>query len=168
MEIRLAGIVPESVVDGPGIRFVIFTQGCPHQCLDCQNPDTHDFLGGQIQQAEQVFARYRNHSYVKGITISGGEPFCQAQACAYLAKLVKEAGGDVVVYTGYTFEQLKKMGESQPAVTEFLDSIDLLIDGPYDREKRDLGLAFRGSSNQRIINVPLTKEYHSIVEVAFD
>ncbi|MDD2497894.1 MAG: anaerobic ribonucleoside-triphosphate reductase activating protein [Desulfitobacteriaceae bacterium] len=154
MKIRIAGIVPESVVDGPGIRFVVFTQGCPHHCLECHNPETHDFHGGELKDVKEIINEFSGVRLVQGITISGGEPFCQAEACTQLAREVKLQNKNVLVYSGYTFEELQKLGEKQPEVKSLLGFTDILIDGRYIKEQRDLNLAFRGSANQRIIDVP--------------
>ncbi|HHT63525.1 MAG: anaerobic ribonucleoside-triphosphate reductase activating protein [Bacillota bacterium] len=154
MEIRIAGIVPESVVDGPGIRFVVFVQGCPHGCPGCHNPDTHDFMGGELRRISSLIRQIENRPMITGLTISGGEPFCQAGACGELAREAKALGKDVVVYSGYIFEELKEMAERNRDVRTLLTLADILIDGPYLQEQRDLNLPFRGSANQRIIKNP--------------
>jgi anaerobic ribonucleoside-triphosphate reductase activating protein len=149
--IRMAGIVPESYVDGPGVRFTIFVQGCPHQCSGCHNSDTWDFFGGTSFTAnellEKIILANRENPYLQGVTISGGEPFIQAYPLAHLAKGIKELGMDLAVYTGYTLERLPKV----PSALEFLEHIDILIDGPFVLEKKALTLPFRGSANQRIL-----------------
>lgn len=147
----LAGIVPESYVDGEGIRFVIFTQGCPHQCKGCQNPETHSFKAGTVVRLEalkQLLTTVATaHPYIKGLTISGGEPFIQATECSELARHAKTLGWDVWCYTGYTYEELKE------ADNVLLNEIDVLVDGPYVQSLRDLSLSFRGSSNQRVLRL---------------
>lgn len=152
MKIRIAGVVPESVVDGPGVRFVVFVQGCPHHCPGCHNPETHDFQGGELVEVSSLVDRMKLLPMVKGITLSGGEPFCQAAECAELAREVKALGQDVVVYSGYTYEQIKDMGAHNSQIQALLSLTDILIDGPYLEEQRDLNLPFRGSANQRIIH----------------
>lgn len=154
MQIRVAGIVPESVVDGPGIRFVVFVQGCPHHCPGCHNPETHDFQGGELLEISSLVDRIRVLPMVTGMTISGGEPFCQAGECAELAREAKALGKDVVVYSGYTYEQIKDMAAHDSYVHDLLSLTDILIDGPYLQEQRDLNLPYRGSANQRIIKMP--------------
>lgn len=154
MEIRVAGTIGESVVDGPGIRFVVFTQGCPHRCPDCHNPDTHDFSGGFTTDINSIIAEMAENKLIHGLTISGGEPLCQAEACAELAQRAKGMGKHVVLYSGYTFEEIVEMANDQLEVLKLLNHIDLLIDGKYEKDKRNLDLAFRGSTNQRIIDVP--------------
>ena len=156
MELTIAGVVKESIVDGPGIRYTVFTQGCPHHCPGCHNPQTWAFEGGQSTTAGALFEDFQKDPILKGITFSGGEPFCQPEALAYLAKEVHKTGRDVVCYTGYTIEQLLSMED--PHIRELLEQVDLLVDGPFILEKRDLTLLFRGSSNQRLILVKPTLE----------
>lgn len=150
--IRIAGFVKESIVDGPGIRYTLFTQGCPHRCPGCHNPETHDFAGGRLVTVREVVQDFFKNPMLKGITLSGGEPFAQARAAAELAKAVKEGGRDVIVYTGYTFEQL--VAGEVPHAEDLLSVTDLLVDGRFELSKRDLTLKFRGSSNQRILDCP--------------
>lgn len=152
--VRLAGWQADSAVDGPGLRFVVFAQGCPHRCPGCHNPETHLPIGGKVLSVDQIFDLYQQSPGQEGITLSGGEPFAQAGPLALLAAKVKAAGGDVVCYTGYVLEHLKGLAQSQEDIAQLLQAIDLLIDGPYILAQRTLTLPFRGSSNQRII--PLT------------
>ena len=154
MRIRLAGIVKESVVDGPGIRMVIFVQGCPHGCIGCHNPGSHDPAGGYESTTEELIAALPDGKLISGVTLSGGEPFLQAEAAAEIATAAKNRGLSVVTYTGYRFELLLEIGENKPAVLALLQQTDVLVDGPYEQDKRDLGLPFRGSTNQRLIDVP--------------
>lgn len=126
----------ESIVDGPGLRFVVFTQGCPHHCKGCHNPQTHDFNGGEERDVRAIFEMFMENPLLSGITFSGGEPFVQPQPLCILARLVKGAGKNIVVYSGYTFEQLKAMGEKNPAVLELLGLCDTLIDGPFIEEQK--------------------------------
>ncbi|MEF2794366.1 MAG: anaerobic ribonucleoside-triphosphate reductase activating protein [Hydrogeniiclostridium sp.] len=155
MKLRIAGTVGDSIVDGPGLRLTVFTQGCPHHCPGCHNPQTHDFSGGYDATVEELFAQYRENPLLRGVTLSGGEPFCQPAPLAELARLVHEAGGDVFCYTGYTYEQLLAMDD--PAVASLLDEVDVLIDGPFLLAERDLTLLFRGSANQRLLDVPRSR-----------
>lgn len=161
MKLRVAGVVPESIVDGPGIRYAVFVQGCPHRCPGCHNPETHPMEGGSEIDTETLFAAFQRNPLLKGITLSGGEPFCQAAALAQLAALVHGAGKDVVVFTGYVYEDLLRMED--PAVRALLDETDLLIDGPYLEAQRDLELHFRGSANQRLIDMPQTRQAGRVV-----
>ncbi len=149
--LRIAGFADDSIVDGPGIRMTVFCQGCPHRCPGCHNPDTWPSEGGAFYSPEDIVRRARQNPLVKGITLSGGEPFAQAADNAVLARLLKEAGYEVAAYSGYTFEQLL---QGSPAQRELLQQLDVLIDGPFLLAERSLELLFRGSRNQRILNVP--------------
>lgn len=151
--LRLAGLHEESIVDGPGIRLALFVQGCPHRCPGCHNPETHDFAAGYTQSVSEILALYREDPLLSGITFSGGEPFCQPAPLAALGEQVHALGGNVVTYTGYLYEELLGFAGEDEAVTALLCVTDLLIDGPYVREKRTLSLPFRGSSNQRILEL---------------
>jgi anaerobic ribonucleoside-triphosphate reductase activating protein len=151
MKIRVAGIDKESVVDGPGLRFVIFVQGCTRQCSGCQNPDTWDFDGGQEMDTGEILDQIGEGRLIRGVTFSGGEPFEQAGACALLAERVKALDRDIVVYTGYTFEELQTRSSTNEEVKRLLEVIDILVDGPFIAEERDWDLPFRGSRNQRLI-----------------
>ena len=141
--LRLAGVIRESIVDGPGIRMTIFVQGCPHHCKGCHNAKTWDFDGGYDAQPERLIEEAKKDPLLKGLTFSGGEPFCQAEALSYLGKLAHEAGLDVFTYTGYTFEEYVKD-------KEIINYLDVIVDGRFEEDKKDLSLKFRGSSNQRI------------------
>ena len=161
--LRLAGIMRESIVDGPGIRFAIFCQGCPHDCPGCHNPETHDFNGGTEVSLEKILAAIDEDPLLKGVTFSGGEPSCQAEGFAALAKEVRSRGLDITLFSGYTYEQLMQRAEKEPALKELLDLTDILIDGPYIKAQRDLTLQFRGSRNQRVIDMDRTRQEEKIV-----
>ena len=152
MTLRLAGFAGDSIVDGPGIRFTTFCQGCPHHCPGCQNPETWPFEGGFEVTPEDVVEHVKRNPLTRGATFSGGEPFAQAAAHAELARQLKAAGYEVASYTGYTFEQL--LEEQDPAKLDLLQQLDILVDGPFRQEELSLELRFRGSANQRILNVP--------------
>ncbi len=152
-KIKLSGIEPESIVDGPGFRYVIFTQGCKHNCKGCHNPETHDPEGGYWEDTDNLLLEIKKNPLLKGITLSGGEPFDQAEVLVDFVSEVKKLGYDVFAYTGYTFEQLTEGGKSRPAWEELLKLCDILVDGKFEIEKRSLELLFRGSSNQRLIDV---------------
>ena len=147
----LAGIAGDSIVDGPGIRTTVFAQGCPHRCSGCHNPETWEFGCGTPTPAEAVVEIVRANPLCRGVTFSGGEPFAQAAEFAALARLLKEHGYEVASYSGYTFEELLNGTAEQ---RELLESIDILIDGPFVQAEKSLELNFRGSRNQRILNVP--------------
>ncbi len=151
MELRIAGTVNDSIVDGPGIRFTIFTQGCPHNCEGCHNPQTHDFHGGTIVDTDELLEKVKSNPLLDGVTFSGGEPFCQAHILAELGREVKKLGMDIITYTGYTFEQLYEKRE-QNGWGELLEVTDYLIDGPFILAQKDWEIKFRGSSNQRYID----------------
>ena len=158
----LAGIVTDSIVDGPGIRTCVFCQGCPHHCPGCHNPETWDFGCGTPMDEEAILAIVRSNPLCRGVTFSGGEPFAQAEGFARLARLLKEKGYEVASYSGYTFEQLLN---GTPAQKALLQTIDVLIDGPFLQEERSLQLSFRGSRNQRILDVPKSLASGTAVEI---
>ena len=146
----LSGIVSDSIVDGPSIRTTIFSQGCPHQCPGCHNPETWAFGCGTQVPVETIVDIVRSNPLCRGVTFSGGEPFAQAAGFAKLAGLLKEKGYEVASYSGYTFEELLKGTEDQK---QLLASIDILIDGPFLQAQKSLEIAIRGSRNQRILDV---------------
>lgn len=165
MHIRLAGLVPESYVDGPGIRFTIFVQGCPHNCEGCHNPETHDFNGGRLADTDKIYNKIKQFPLVKGVTFSGGEPFCQAEPLAELGEKLKKDGYHLMSYSGWTFEQLLKKSESEPQVKRLLGLLDVLVDGRFVLAERTLELHYRGSRNQRLIDVPKSLEKGEAVTV---
>jgi anaerobic ribonucleoside-triphosphate reductase activating protein len=149
---RIAGIVTESVVDGPGLRNTIFFQGCPHACEGCHNPETWDLAGGQEIALKDLFSMLKLNPLLAGVTFSGGEPFYQAVAAAELGRLLKEQGFNLWVYTGYRWEYLLE-NISHSGFSALLKVIDVLVDSPFQKQHQTLQLPFRGSSNQRIIRV---------------
>lgn len=161
MNIRIAGIVNDSIVDGPGFRLAIFTQGCPHHCKGCHNPNTHAFDGGKLGETRDIIEKMQENELLDGITLTGGEPFCQPEACLELARAAHHAGLNVWSYSGYTFEELQK-GQSEWLA--LLKEVDVLVDGRFILEKRTLECRFRGSSNQRLIDVPKSLEAGRVVE----
>lgn len=162
MRVKLAGIERHSVVDGPGIRTVVFAQGCPHRCAGCHNPQTIDREGGTWWELDAILAEVCDKS-INGITFSGGEPFLQAEAFSRLAARIREKGLSIVTYTGYTYEELEDMALTDPHIAALLAATDLLVDGPYRQAERDLSLAFRGSGNQRVIDLMKTREVGEVV-----
>ena len=154
VSLRVAGVIEESIVDGPGIRFVLFLQGCRLRCPGCQNPQTWDFDGGTLVPSDEVLARIRENPLVHGVTFSGGEPFEQAEALLPLAKELKAQGYHLMAFSGFTLEQLVQKPECQA----LLEQLDLLVDGPFIEAQKSLDLRFRGSRNQRILNMPSTRE----------
>ena len=159
--LELSGIVSDSIVDGPGIRTAIFSQGCPHRCPGCHNPETWDFGCGTRIPVEDVLDIVKSNPLCRGVTFSGGEPFAQAAGFAKLAKLLKAQGYEVASYSGYTFEQLLEGSEEQK---DLLESIDILIDGPFLLSEKSLEIAFRGSRNQRILDVKKSLAASAAVE----
>ena len=165
LNIKLAGIVGESIVDGPGLRFVIFVQGCPHKCEGCHNPETHDFGGGRLADTDKIYESIKRNSMIKGVTFSGGEPFCQAEPLAELAAVLKADGYNLLSFSGFTFEQLFSMSKKDTAVKKLLERLDFLIDGKFDITKRSLDLKYRGSTNQRVIDVQESLKQERAVEI---
>ena len=155
--IRIAGVVRESIVDGPGFRFTVFCQGCPHNCEGCHNQATHDFSGGYDCDISIILEAIDKNPLLDGVTFSGGEPMCQAEAFCSLAAEVKKRNLNIVTYTGYTYEELLIMSEKDIWIKKLLDLTDILIDGRFILSQRDLTLLFRGSRNQRVIDMNLTR-----------
>ena len=150
MKIRLAAdLQPDSIVDGEGVRTVIWTQGCLHNCKGCHNPGTHDFNGGFSVDIEEIISEIKKLEGQEGITFSGGDPLFQSEACALIAKEAKECNLDIWCYTGFKFEDIINI----PKFKEFLKYVDVLVDGKFIEEEKSLNLDFRGSKNQRIIDV---------------
>ena len=144
---RIHNTIHDSIVDGPGLRYVVFTQGCPHRCPGCHNPKTHDPSGGNEVAVEEIIADMRSNPLTDGLTLTGGEPFTQAEDCAKIARAAHAAGLNVWCYSGWTLEELREMPEAQVLLRE----IDTLVDGPYIEAERSLTLPWRGSRNQRVI-----------------
>ena len=151
-QLRIAGVVNDSIVDGPGYRFTIFTQGCPHRCPGCHNPQTHDPRGGSWIDTDELMGQILANPLLEGVTFSGGEPFSQAEILAQLGREIKKHGLSLWCYSGYTLESLLAM--NKPSVNHLLEVADVLVDGPFILEERDLELSFRGSRNQRLIDLP--------------
>ena len=162
-EIKIAGIIKESIVDGPGIRLVIFTQGCVQNCIGCHNPETHSFSGGYYVEIDEIVDMVNKNPLLDGITLSGGEPFLQAKACAILANRIKKIGLNIVTYTGYTFEEIIREMEINKSWKKLIFATDILIDGRFDIDRKNLLLKFRGSENQRIIDIKKSLEDNKIV-----
>lgn len=151
--VRLSGIIHESLVNGPGMRRVFFSQGCRHNCPECFNPETHDFNGGYLWNMDKLIEDVKANPMLKGVTFSGGDPFEQADKFAYMAENFKALGLNIWSYTGYTFEYIKENLDTRPEWRKFIKNIDVLVDGRFEADKKQEGLKFRGSSNQRIIDV---------------
>lgn len=151
--IRLFGTAAESIVDGPGIRFVVFVQGCPHHCPGCHNPGSHDPAGGVPATTSEVWAKIAAEPALDGVTFSGGEPFLWAAELALIGKAARDKGLNVMTYTGYTYEKLLAMAETDAGVRDLLTVTNYLMDGPFILAERDLSLHFRGSRNQRMLDI---------------
>ena len=160
MEIRISGAIEESIVDGPGVRYVIFTQGCPHHCPGCQNPETHDFDGGMVVDTEAFLKEIKANPLISGVTFSGGEPFCQPEPLIELGKEIKALGKSLWSFSGYTFEEILALGEKQ---RELLECLDVLVDGKFLIEEKSLSLRFRGSKNQRLVDVKKSLEAGEVI-----
>ena len=154
MRFRLSGIVNDSIVDGPGLRLAVFMQGCPYGCPGCHNPQTHDVMGGREADTQEVRAMLKKNPLLDGLTLSGGEPLLQPQAAREMAEMAKAQGLNVWCYTGDTVEHMLK--NCAPDVMAALEHVDVLVDGPFILEQKSLDLRFRGSRNQRLINMPAT------------
>ena len=158
---RIANTVSDSIVDGPGLRFTVFTQGCPHRCPGCHNPETHDPAGGREASVAELTAQLLSNPLTDGLTLSGGEPFCQPEECAALARIAREKGLNVWVYTGYTYERLRS--GAVPGAPALLEQADVLVDGPFLLERKSYAALFRGSSNQRLIDVAASRAAGRVV-----
>lgn len=165
MKIRIAGIENDSIVDGPGIRFALFVQGCPHRCRGCHNPQTWDFNEGNITDTDEIFSEIIKNPLLDGVTFSGGEPFCQCKPLIGLADRIKSFGGfrlDLMAYTGYEFEYLLENSTEENGYIALLSRLDRLVDGRFVESLKSYELKFMGSSNQRFIDVPKSLEASKI------
>ena len=162
--IRLAAdLQTDSIVDGPGLRAVLWTQGCSHHCKGCQNPQTWDFDGGGLVPIKEVLAAIDELKYHTGLTLSGGDPLYQVKECLEIIKYARKKGLNIWVYTGFTWEEIMKMSKKDKIYLEFLKYVDVLVDGRFILEERDLSLLFRGSRNQRLIDVPKSLKEDKII-----
>lgn len=162
MKIRLAAdLQADSIVDGEGVRTVLWTQGCPHKCKGCHNPGTHDFDGGVEVDVEEVIEALSEIRNQDGITLSGGDPVCQSEACYEISKAAHEMGLNVWCYTGFTYEAMLQ----NPSRRKLLEEIDVLVDGKFILEEKSYDLYFKGSRNQRIIDVQRSLEEEKVVLV---
>ena len=158
MTLRLAGTENDSIVDGPGIRFTIFVQGCPHHCPGCHNPQTHDFSGGTLTDTGELLKKIEENPLLDGVTFSGGEPFCQAPALAELGGQLRQRGLNIITYTGFTYEKLLADANAENGYRALLEVTDFLVDGRFEQDRKSYGLHFKGSTNQRFIDVQKSLE----------
>ena len=158
MKLRLFGCVNDSIVDGPGLRYSIFVQGCYHNCLGCHNPESHDVNGGYLKDIEEILKEIDENPLLDGVTLSGGEPMLQVEALIELSKEIKKRNLNIVLYSGYTYEQIINDVNKK----RLLELCDMLVDGKL--EKKSLSLLYRGSSNQRLINVQESLKQNRIIE----
>jgi anaerobic ribonucleoside-triphosphate reductase activating protein len=161
--IRLSGIAYESLVNGPGMRRVFFAQGCKHNCKGCFNTDTHDFNGGEDRNIDLLIKDTLENPILSGVTFSGGDPWEQADKFAVMAKAFKESRLSVWSYTGYTYEYILANKDVRLGWNDLLNNIDVLVDGKFEEENHEDGLKFKGSSNQRIIDVQESLKKGSVV-----
>ena len=154
--IKVCGIEPESIVDGPGFRYVLFVQGCSHHCKGCHNPESWATDAGEDMTVGEIFAEIKSNPNLGGVTFSGGEPFEQVEPLLTLARMIKAEGLHLMSYSGYTLEELEGRGDA--ATDELLGLLDMLVDGPYIEDERNLTLIYRGSENQRVIDMNKTRE----------
>lgn len=166
--IRLFGIVRESIVDGPGLRFVVFVQGCPHHCSGCHNPASHDLHGGKPTTLGKLWAEIEKNPLIRGVTFSGGEPFLWSKELAVIGDAAQNRGLDVMTYTGYTYEHLLERARTDAGTKALLTVSNYLVDGRYEETERDLTLHFRGSRNQRIFDVTCYPNSERAAEVDFE
>lgn len=161
MDIRVFGIEGDSIVDGPGIRLAVFTQGCIHNCEGCHNPESHDPNGGKIIDTDRIIKFASENPLYDGVTLTGGDPFYQPVPCAVIAEGVKKLGLNVWTFTGYTWEQIMNSGNED--FMRLLKASDVLVDGRFEKDKRSLELKFKGSTNQRTIDVKASLEKGGVV-----
>jgi anaerobic ribonucleoside-triphosphate reductase activating protein len=163
--VRIAGALRHSSVNGPGVRYVLFFQGCPHHCPGCQNPDTWDPAGGTEFAASQAAEAILQTRYLDGVTFSGGDPLFQAEGALEIARAIKKAGLNLWIYTGWTYEQVRD-GAAGEAACELLKTADVLVDGPFIKELKSDDVIYRGSSNQRLVDLPRTIRSGVITEAS--
>ena len=153
MDVRVFGTANDSIVDGPGLRYALFVQGCKHNCKGCHNPKSHSLDGGTLKDTDEIFEEIKKNPLLDGVTFSGGEPFLQAKALSELAKKIKTLGLNLYVYSGFTFEELVCGANENNSWRELLEQTDFLVDGKFEEDKKHYTLLFKGSENQRIIDV---------------
>ena len=170
-EIRLFGVANDSIVDGPGLRYSVYTQGCPHHCAGCHNPESWAFDGGQVTTLRAIISDIKSNRLIKDVTISGGDPFCQSGPVSILVQHLKRQGYCVWIYSGWKLEELEEESSDDKTIADILGNVDVLVDGRFEEDKKSLDLKWKGSSNQRVIDMNKTrKEGHIVLyeEFSFD
>lgn len=160
--LRLYGTATDSIVDGPGLRYAVFTQGCSHGCKGCHNPESQPFEGGYVASLEALVSDIKANKLIKGVTLTGGEPFDQAEPILVLARMLKESGYNLWIYSGYLYENLMS-GYPHSCAPDILALCDVLVDGPFIEALNSYDLRWKGSSNQRVIDLRKTEQAGRIV-----
>lgn len=145
--IRVVDIVPGTSVDGPGLRTSVYIAGCRHRCPGCHNPQTWDFDNGRLMTVDEIMSVIEENGF--NVTLTGGDPLYSVQAITPLVDAISSAGYSLWLYTGYLWEELLSL----PGMEKLLPKIEVIVDGPFELDQRDISLPFRGSSNQRLIDV---------------
>ncbi|MGL4730797.1 MAG: anaerobic ribonucleoside-triphosphate reductase activating protein [Clostridium sp.] len=167
-KVNLAGIIHESLNNGPGIRRVLFAQGCRHNCKGCFNPHTHGFGAGKDYDIDSIIKDIKRNPLISGVTFSGGDPLEQSEAFAKIAEEIKKNNKNIWCYTGYKFEYILQNINEKPNLKKLIDNIDVLVDGKFDSSLKDEKLKYRGSKNQRIIDVKKSLKNNSVIELHLD
>lgn len=162
-KIRLFGVANDSIVDGPGLRYAVYTQGCSHHCAGCHNPGSWSFDGGTVTTVGAIVNDIEQNKLVKDVTISGGDPFDQPGPVAALVRELKKHNYGVWAYSGYLYEELLERAKTEPDVDEIFHLIDVLVDGRFVQDLKSLDLQWKGSSNQRVIDLVKTRQCGKIV-----
>ena len=160
MVFRAFGLVENSFVDGPGIRMAIFFQGCIRHCEGCHNPNSWPMYGGDRMDTNDIIKKIANDPLLTGITLTGGEPFLQPTQALVLARFARQGGLSVWCYTGYTFEEINEWEDNRKTL---LRNIDVLVDGPFEIDKMSLDIPWRGSTNQRLVDVQKSLEKGEVI-----
>lgn len=164
---KMAGFYDESISNGLGWRAVLFVSGCPHHCPGCHNQEAQNFNYGSEFNKREILQKIKENSILNGITISGGEPLCKeniSEVLDFIKSVKKENPNfNVWCYSGYTLEEL--LNRNDDVTNECLDNIDVLVDGEFEIDKKDPTLKFRGSSNQRILDLKASLKTHQFIEM---
>lgn len=159
--VRMYGVVDDSIVDGPDLRFGVFVQGCSHHCPGCHNLESQDPKGGYLASLDELYGQIVA-SHRRSVTFSGGEPFEQARELYPLAEKLKREGFNLWVYSGYRYEDLVA-GHPDEWAPKLLSLCDVLVDGPFVESLHSYDLQWKGSSNQRVIDLAKTRDAGHVV-----